>query len=213
MSSITPTIGRKIYYVPTLEDTALGMTRLGTTEHVDATIAYVDEQAGTVNLRITDHVGMTFVRHGVSVGDEPQPGSAHWMSYQLSQAGVKPAPADYGWKPVSEYEGASVERASIGTLTGGSLAAQQGFANQLQDRSLLPAGVAAQIDSTQASSFAEPGMQTGTEIFGERLSTDSGSAESFQAGIDALQRATGEAPAVAPAGETQPVVVGNVVGD
>lgn len=132
MTSIAPTIGRKIYYVPTLEDVALGMTRQGTTEHVDATVVYVDAEAGTVNLRITDHVGATFVRHGIAVADEPQPGQAHWMGYQLSQAGVKAEPLTGGdvaakFVDVNEYQGQVSASASIGTLYGGSLAAAQGF--------------------------------------------------------------------------------------
>ncbi|RTL37135.1 MAG: hypothetical protein EKK53_21435 [Burkholderiales bacterium] len=206
MTSITPTIGRKIYYVPTLEDVALGMTRQGATEHVDATVVYVDVEAGTVNLRITDHVGATFVRHGIAVADEPQPGQAHWMGYQLSQAGVKPEPVAGGALTsmgsivdslARGAETSAIQRALAvpvsedGTVKVADIQAAVRGDIQLQDRSLLPDGHPDKV-YPQAAQSAAPSDQTGTTVIGE---PDAATSAGSQPSTDA------------------PLVAGNVVGD
>jgi hypothetical protein len=93
MSSIKPTIGRKVwFYEPTLAGNINNPT-----VPFDATIVYVWGDT-CVNLRVTDHQGNTFARCSVPLRD---PGAddrhgagdyvATWMPYQTGQARAQAA--------------------------------------------------------------------------------------------------------------------------
>lgn len=87
MSSIVPTIGRKVWFY----DNNSGMNRYSDNQAFDATVIYVWGPT-CVNVRVTDHAGQTHVRTSVPLRD-PQDGDAHgkqivatWMPYQVGQA-------------------------------------------------------------------------------------------------------------------------------
>lgn len=92
MSSIAPTIGRKVYfYDQAPERTAARMQRYSDTQPFDATVIYV-WGPNCVNLQIIDHSGVTHTRTSVPLRD-PVDGDAHgkeyyatWMPYQVGQA-------------------------------------------------------------------------------------------------------------------------------
>lgn len=92
MSSITPTIGRKVYFYDQSPDrTSAHMQRYSDDQPFDATVIYVWGPT-CVNLRVTDHSGITHTRSSVPLRD-PADGDAHgkeyvatWMSYQVGQA-------------------------------------------------------------------------------------------------------------------------------
>ncbi len=87
MSTITPTIGRKVWFWPDANCiTSLAATREND-QPFDATIICVHDD-GTVNLAVHDHVGHHFAKLAVPLGDEPAADgcSATWMPYQLGQA-------------------------------------------------------------------------------------------------------------------------------
>lgn len=82
---ITPTIGRVVWYHPTLID---GM-RLSKDPHA-ATVAYVWNER-TVNLSVVDHSGYQYTKQSVPLlqGEGPHPASGGfctWMPYQIGQA-------------------------------------------------------------------------------------------------------------------------------
>ena len=93
MSTITPTIGRKVYfYTPEQDRHATGaMGRYDDKQPFDATVIYVWGPT-CVNLRVTDHAGNTHTRSSVPLRD-PQDDDGHgnayfatWMPYQVGQA-------------------------------------------------------------------------------------------------------------------------------
>jgi len=84
MPSITPNIGRKVWYWP-LKDTA-NIVSYNPETPCDATIVYVWSDT-CVNLRVTDHTGATHVRTSVQPDTErPSSNHATWMPYQVGQA-------------------------------------------------------------------------------------------------------------------------------
>lgn len=90
MSTITPTIGRKVWFWPDANCiTSLAATRENG-QPFDATIICVHDD-GTVNLAVHDHVGHHFAKLSVPLGDEPaaEGCSATWMPYQLGQAKIE----------------------------------------------------------------------------------------------------------------------------
>jgi len=93
MSTITPTIGRKVYFYDPENPTANQpqMTRYDAKQPFDATVIYVWGQT-CVNLRVTDHAGNTHIRSSVPLRD-PRDEDGHgkeyvatWMPYQVGQA-------------------------------------------------------------------------------------------------------------------------------
>jgi hypothetical protein len=90
MPHIQPTIGRRIWYWPSLNDRAAGLCQLDSKLPCDAGVVFVHD-ANTVNLLVTDHVGQQFVRASVCIVGAEQPylgnfGHAQWMPYQAAQA-------------------------------------------------------------------------------------------------------------------------------
>lgn len=88
MSSITPSIGRKVWYHPTLAEIESVMGVNDLTQALDATVIFVTDP-DHVSLAITDHAGTPHVRHGVLLVDHSLSylgGKASWMPHQLSQA-------------------------------------------------------------------------------------------------------------------------------
>lgn len=97
MSTIDPTIGRKVYFYDPSTSTAtpLDMTRYHDKHPFDATVIYVWGPT-CVNLRVTDHAGKTHTRSIVPLRD-PTDDDGHgkeyvatWMPYQVGQAAKKP---------------------------------------------------------------------------------------------------------------------------
>lgn len=95
MSSITPTIGRKVYYFEGTPQNALGGNANAAIYNpaapFDATVVYVRSDT-CVNLSIRDHNGSSYARTSVQLQD-PQEGDAHggfcyatWTPYQVGQA-------------------------------------------------------------------------------------------------------------------------------
>lgn len=94
---IKPTIGRRVWYVPSEYDRGLGsiaplsgvMVADGT-QPCDAGICYVHGDR-LVNLSVVDHNGSIHARTSVKLlqdGDEPPEGGGYamWMPYQVGQA-------------------------------------------------------------------------------------------------------------------------------
>ena len=93
---IEPTIGRKVWYIPSLYDRGLMQPQPATIIRsngelpCDASICYV-HSSRMVNLSVVDHNGTLHAKpsvHLLQEGDEPLPeGMAHavWMPYQISQ--------------------------------------------------------------------------------------------------------------------------------
>lgn len=94
MSTIKPTIGRKVYfYDPAPDPHAPGVVpkRYDEKQPFDATVIYVWGDT-CVNLRVTDHAGNSWVRTSVPLRD-PAEGDQHgveyvatWMPFQVGQA-------------------------------------------------------------------------------------------------------------------------------
>lgn len=92
MSAITPTIGRKVYFYDFVPDRhAAQLRRYDDKQPFDATVIYVWGPS-CVNLRVTDHAGVTHTRTSVPLRD-PQESDCHgkeyvctWMPYQVGQA-------------------------------------------------------------------------------------------------------------------------------
>ena len=88
MSTILPTVGRKVWF---RRNGAYkeGMVELGSTTPMDATVVYVWEP-DMVNLLVTDHVGNQFQINNVTLVTPDHPGVTHWycewMPYQIGQA-------------------------------------------------------------------------------------------------------------------------------
>lgn len=92
MSSITPSIGRKVWYHPTLAEIESVMGVNDLTQALDATVIFVTDP-DHVSLAITDHAGTPHVRHGVLLADEivrGDSGMATWMPYQRLQVAKPP---------------------------------------------------------------------------------------------------------------------------
>jgi hypothetical protein len=82
VSTIKPTIGRKVWYWPEQPTMRVNDDR----QAFDATIVFVHDD-GTVNLAVFDHDGHYLIQHRVELQDEPtRRGIATWMPYQLGQA-------------------------------------------------------------------------------------------------------------------------------
>lgn len=92
MSSITPSIGRKVWFY----EPSLNAGIYSADQPFDATVIYV-WGPNMVNLRVTDHAGQVSTRTSVPLRD-PLEGDQHgkeyvatWMPYQVGQS--KPAAA------------------------------------------------------------------------------------------------------------------------
>jgi hypothetical protein len=86
---ITPTVGRVVWYWPSLFDLAT-MRQIDVEQPFTAQVLYTRSERN-VNLLVTDHYGGTHFRQGVQLkqeGDNVTPGQsfAEWMPYQLGQA-------------------------------------------------------------------------------------------------------------------------------
>lgn len=86
MSTITPTIGRKVWFY----DSYLGACN-DVRQPFDATVIYVWSES-CVNLDVTDHHGNRHIKTSVPLR-EPREGDQHgveyvatWMPYQMGQA-------------------------------------------------------------------------------------------------------------------------------
>lgn len=105
MSLLQPTIGRQVWFRgipwaawnPDLPTGAAQKTpvRLDANQPMAATIVYVHHDR-CVNLDVTDHAGVHWPQHGVTLRQEGEAmhhgtSYAEWMPYQLGQA--KPSPA------------------------------------------------------------------------------------------------------------------------
>lgn len=86
---IKPTVGRVVWYWPTLQDvSALKLAYSDTEQPLAATVAYVWRD-DLVNLSIVDQNGMPFARTSVPLLEDmlrPAGGYAEWMPYQKGQA-------------------------------------------------------------------------------------------------------------------------------
>lgn len=94
---IAPTIGRRVWYVPSLQDRGLGERQgpestmaVDGTLPCDAGIVYVHGDR-CVNLAVHDHRGQHHARHSVLLLQEgdvrPETGGfAEWMPYQVASA-------------------------------------------------------------------------------------------------------------------------------
>jgi hypothetical protein len=98
MSTITPTIGRKVWYYPSSNDLNQNQSHPmlqfaphdGVLQPFDADVVYVWNERG-VNLVVKDHDGGVHVRRSVRLlqgNDTAGPDEAHaaWMPYQRGQA-------------------------------------------------------------------------------------------------------------------------------
>ena len=89
---ISPSIGRKVWYWP-VNDTSL--VQYSPSVALDATVIYPWGDS-CVNLRITDHAGVTHIRtsvflHQGDVESRPSSSCATWMPYQMGQAAQRAA--------------------------------------------------------------------------------------------------------------------------
>jgi hypothetical protein len=88
---IQPTIGRKLYFKPTLfQINEMRATYLDLSQPFDATIVFVHEDA-TINIAGYDHNGVGYKALNIPLiqdGDEPPEDEsyAYWMPYQVQQA-------------------------------------------------------------------------------------------------------------------------------
>ena len=90
--TITPTIGRKVWYWPSDYQRRTGLT-VADGQPCDATVVHVRAD-GRVNLRVTDHIGNTHPLTGIELvqgatpahAEEAPEGCATWMPYQAKQA-------------------------------------------------------------------------------------------------------------------------------
>lgn len=86
---IKPTVGRVVWYWPTLHDVAsLKLAYSDTEQPLAATVAYVWRD-DLVNLSVVDQNGMPFARTSVPLLEnvlKPAGGYAEWMPYQKGQA-------------------------------------------------------------------------------------------------------------------------------
>lgn len=97
MSTITPSIGRKVWYWTTSDSPSEGV--LDATQAFDATVQFVDPKTSLVTLTVTTHEGNARVIRDVELldpgaSDHHGPGHdeayATWMPYQVKAAGVAP---------------------------------------------------------------------------------------------------------------------------
>lgn len=142
---IPPTPGRVVWYYPSQHEIdAKQIAIYDQAQPLAATVAYVFSDR-MVNLSVVDQAGAQFRRTSVQLlqEDDPVPHTsegpyAAWMPYQLGQAkqaadvgkvGEAAQQAESAGKfvDVAQYQGKAPEGAAIGTLSGGSLAAAQGF--------------------------------------------------------------------------------------
>lgn len=129
---ITPTVGRKVWYIPSDADLAgnFGMMRVGH-QPLDATVLAVWGSA-LVNLLVVDHYGKTFPVTSVKLvesqdapgltGKPGEKGYATWMPYQVGQAAKAATPAATPATPhivreeIEELTNRVVEHMSDGTI-------------------------------------------------------------------------------------------------
>ena len=166
--SITPTVGRKVWYYEAGPGNILDPRT-----PFDATIVYV-WGPGMVNLRVTDHQGLTVPRYSVLLR-EPREGDEHgssefatWMPYQMGQAkkdGQQQPPIDnahvapgceqftsvpdlqpYQQRVVAERDALDVKRAALFDFTTSRAFATLGEAEQ----SRLRRQYRAMVEYTQA---------------------------------------------------------------
>lgn len=83
---ITPTVGRIVWYFPTVHD---GMLSRGD-QPFAAQVVFVHNDR-MVNLLVTDHLGNTYPRERITLVQEGDPhpskgGHCEWMPYQAAQA-------------------------------------------------------------------------------------------------------------------------------
>lgn len=95
---IKPTVGRVVWYWPTVEEVRDLKLANSWEQPLAATIAYVHSDR-TVNLSVVDHIGQSFGRTNVVLlsvaeGTKAAPGYAQWMPYQKGQAAKTEAPVD-----------------------------------------------------------------------------------------------------------------------
>lgn len=93
-NTITPTVGRRVWYWPTEDELRSEMGYCTEDQPFDAGVLWVDPKTNRVNLSITDHVGRIHCRRWVPIVNadaEKVPGSAQWMPYQQAQAKLGPA--------------------------------------------------------------------------------------------------------------------------
>jgi|SRR5215469_7360771 len=88
MTSITPTIGRIVWFYPVAQAENY-MVRLSE-QPMAASVCHVNPD-GSVNLLVTDHDGRSWSIHEVPLvqaGEEPPPDQSYcsWMPYQIGQA-------------------------------------------------------------------------------------------------------------------------------
>lgn len=108
MTTISPTIGRKVWFHPGKADR--GMETITKTEPMDASVVYVWSDT-LVNLAVWDHYGNIWARSSVRL---VQPGDAasgdeawcEWMPYQIGQA-ERHATQDVGAGQVAQADSAS----------------------------------------------------------------------------------------------------------
>lgn len=91
MSSITPTIGRKVWFWASAPDD------FNIEDHdqaMDATVVFVHPD-GKVNLQVTDHMGEIYFQDSIELkdfegerhfGENLEEPTATWMPYQMGQA-------------------------------------------------------------------------------------------------------------------------------
>lgn len=100
MATITPTIGRKIYYWASLTTLqSVDATVRDSEQPMDATIVYVDKETETISVMVFDHHGMSFedldiriAEHGAGdhlQGHDGEQSYCTWMPYQLGQAAAQ----------------------------------------------------------------------------------------------------------------------------
>lgn len=144
---IPPSPGRVVWYFPSQHEIDAKTLAIFSGEPLPALVAYVHSDR-LVNLALFDHAGAAHRRTSVTLlqEDDETPHTsegpyATWMPYQLGQA-EKAAETAGKFVDVGEYQGKAPEGAGIGTLSGGSLAAAQGFtgANVAQQAEQLQAG-------------------------------------------------------------------------
>lgn len=98
-----PTVGRRVYYRPTVADTKIFHnlddnpdTPRMQQQPMDAGVLYVHPDGQHVNLLVTDHIGRQRFREHVLLvqpgNPEPPEEFCHWMDYQIKQFEQRPAP-------------------------------------------------------------------------------------------------------------------------
>lgn len=93
--SQTPTIGRRVYYWPAVNELAMLPSKYAAAElpHWEAGIVWVEPQMAdgrwTINAMMTLPAGSTYFRENVILADDREsasPGDCYWMPYQVKNA-------------------------------------------------------------------------------------------------------------------------------